>query len=88
MVYLVFPVVVVLLCVLHLLVLILLQDCWHEGQLLVLRLLLELVVLDSVSSSWSVERVSVVQSVCIRLVGKCDSESICPLLQYILGKST
>ena len=49
---------------------------------------MELVVLDSVSSSWSVEHVSVVRSVCIRLVGKCGFESICPLLQYIQGKST
>ena len=49
---------------------------------------MELVVLDNVSSSWSVEHVSVVRSVCIRLVGKCGSESICPLLQYIQGKST
>ena len=48
---------------------------------------MELVVLGSVSSSWSVEHVSVVRSVCIRLVGKCGFESICPLLQYIQGKS-
>ena len=49
---------------------------------------MELVVLGSVSSSWNVEHVSVVRSVCIRLVGKCGFESICPLLQYIQGKST
>ena len=49
---------------------------------------MELVVLGSVFSSWYVELVFVVQSVCIRLVGKCGSESICPLLRYIQGKST
>ena len=87
MVFLVLTVVVVPLCVLHLLVLVLLQDCWPLGLLLVLRSLLELVVLDSVSVSWYVELVSVVQSVCIRLVSTCGSESICLLLQYILGKS-
>ena len=88
MVCLVFPVVVVLQCVLHLLVLALLRGCWLLNLLLVLRLLLELVVLDSESVSWNVELVIVVQSVCIRLVGKCGFESICPLLQYIQGKST
>ena len=47
MVFLVFPVAVVLPCVLHLLVLALLQGCWLLNLLLVLKLLLELVVLDS-----------------------------------------
>ena len=88
MVCLLFLVVVVTLCVLHLLVLILLQDCWPLGLLLVLRSLLELVVLDSVFVSWYVELVSVVRSVYTHLVSKCGSESICLLLQYILGKST
>ena len=54
---------------------------------MVLKLLLELVVLDSVSFSWNVELVFVGRSVCIRLVGKCGFESICPHLQYIQGKS-
>ena len=44
-------------------------------------------MLGSVFASWYVELVFVVQSVCIRLVGKCGFESICPLLQYIQGKS-
>ena len=54
---------------------------------MVLKLLLELVVLDSESFSWNVELVFVDRSVCIRLVGKCGFESICPHLQYIQGKS-
>ena len=44
-------------------------------------------MLDSVFVSWYVELVSVVRSVYTHLVSKCGSESICLLLQYILGKS-
>ena len=87
MVCLLFPVAVVLQCVLHLLVLALLQGCWLLNLLLVLKLLLEPVVLDSVFASWYVERVFVVRSVYIRLVSSCGFQSICLLLQYILGMS-
>ena len=87
MVRLLFPVVVGLLCVPHLLVLALLQGCWFLNLLLVLKLLLELVVLDCVFASWYVERVFVVRSVYIRLVSSCGFQSICLLLQYILGMS-